>query len=211
MIRGVLFDFDGTLARSHGPVYEVIAELAREYRLKLLPPEELRALGMLAAARAMGLRSWRIPQFTRLARRKLTRHMGSVELEPGFAELLRALRERGLAVGLLTSNSEENVLGVLERAEVRDCFTHLHFGSSLLGKHRSIRKVARQLGLRAGELIYVGDELRDIEACKRAGVPCLAVGWGFHTAEALRAAEPDYFAATVEEACRLLLSAAPAP
>ena len=43
------------------------------------------------------------------------------------------------------------------------------------------------------KIIYVGDETRDIEACKKVGVPIISVGWGFNTSANLKKHDPDYF------------------
>lgn len=52
---------------------------------------------------------------------------------------------------------------------------------------------------RLGQFTYVGDEVRDIEAAKRAGVPVVGVAWGFQTAKALESARPQFVAKTPED------------
>ncbi|MCR4313329.1 MAG: HAD hydrolase-like protein, partial [Candidatus Roizmanbacteria bacterium] len=42
------------------------------------------------------------------------------------------------------------------------------------------------------EVIYVGDEIRDVEACKKTGIKIIGVSWGLHTIEALEKAGVDY-------------------
>jgi phosphoglycolate phosphatase-like HAD superfamily hydrolase len=64
--------------------------------------------------------------------------------------------------------------------------------SALLGKAKILKEI------KTDDMIYVGDEVRDIEACKKAGVPVIAVTWGFNDMEALIDAKPDWMAKTVE-------------
>ena len=47
--------------------------------------------------------------------------------------------------------------------------------------------------LGAEECIYVGDSEVDVLTAKNAGVPCIAVTWGFRDVETLRAAGAEYF------------------
>ena len=41
-------------------------------------------------------------------------------------------------------------------------------------------------------MLYIGDELRDVKASQKAGVPIAAVTWGFNSRQSLAAAKPDY-------------------
>lgn len=52
----------------------------------------------------------------------------------------------------------------------------------------------RKLGLDRNEVIYVGDEIRDIESAKDTGIKIIAVTWGFNTEDALCRFNPDYIA-----------------
>ena len=42
--------------------------------------------------------------------------------------------------------------------------------------------------MRPDELLLVSDELRDVDAARAAGVPLIAVGWGYSSPEALERA-----------------------
>ncbi len=42
----------------------------------------------------------------------------------------------------------------------------------------------------ADDVIFIGDETRDIEACKRAGIRCVAVTWGYNSEKSLAAQNP---------------------
>jgi len=53
-------------------------------------------------------------------------------------------------------------------------------------------------------MIYIGDEVRDIKAAKRAAVSVAAVTWGFNTKEALSKHEPDWLISTPDELAKLM-------
>ena len=55
-------------------------------------------------------------------------------------------------------------------------------------------------------MIYVGDELRDIESCKKLGVPIVAVTWGYDSPQLLLSGNPDHIANTPGELYRTLMS-----
>ena len=53
--------------------------------------------------------------------------------------------------------------------------------------------------LPAGRIVYVGDETRDIEACRAAGIPVIAVSWGLNTRALLFSLSPDQIVDSPEE------------
>jgi len=108
--------------------------------------------------------------------------------------LLHELRARSIPVSILSSNDSDIIKEVLRRHQLETAFTSIAPSSSLFGKHKSIKKFLSSQGYRNGELLYVGDEQRDIEACKKVYVPVAAVSWGFDHEETLRSHKPDLFA-----------------
>jgi len=53
-------------------------------------------------------------------------------------------------------------------------------------------------------VFYVGDETRDVEAARKAGVKTIAVTWGFNGEDILKKQKPDYLARRPEELIALL-------
>ena len=76
----------------------------------------------------------------------------------------------------------------------------------LFGKGKALKRILRAERLHRDEVLYIGDELRDIEAAKKAGVRVAAVTWGFHTAELLRTGAPDYVVDDAKELVSLVTS-----
>ncbi|MEY4243328.1 MAG: hypothetical protein RLZZ245_913, partial [Verrucomicrobiota bacterium] len=54
------------------------------------------------------------------------------------------------------------------------------------------------------QMLYIGDELRDVKAAQKAGIPIAAVTWGFNSRESLAASEPDYLFDQPTDFLRLL-------
>jgi len=56
-----------------------------------------------------------------------------------------------------------------------------------------------KLGVEPRECVYVGDMVEDIQACRKAGMPVVAVTWGLHSRSRLEAEKPDYMADEPDE------------
>ena len=68
----------------------------------------------------------------------------------------------------------------------------------------------KRAGVRPAQAISIGDEVRDIEAARTAGIACGAVTWGYAAAEALRALGPDRVFERMEDVAGLLANKGPA-
>jgi phosphoglycolate phosphatase len=77
-----------------------------------------------------------------------------------------------------------------------DSITKIYCKASLFGKDKLITKFLKKYNLNASEILYVGDETRDIVACQKVGVKIAWVEWGYDTKEAAAAVNPDYLAAS---------------
>ena len=56
------------------------------------------------------------------------------------------------------------------------------------------------MGVKPGDCVYLGDMVEDLQACKKASMPVVAVTWGLHSRTRLAAEKPDCIADTHEEA-----------
>lgn len=192
-VRTALFDFDGTLADS---LYEMLAiynELAAELKVVTVGPEraeELRKLGAQAVIRELGIPMWKVPRVLKAVRS--AQHARKQVAAPfaGILASLERLQQSGVQTGVVSSNSEPNVRAFFVR---HGCTPPaiLSTGVGLFGKGSRLKRVLAHHGLSAREVAYVGDEVRDIEASRTAGVRSVAVSWGYGEKNALLAARPD--------------------
>ena len=190
--RAVLFDLDGTLIDSAPD----LAGAANDMRLaRGLPPLSYEALRPIVGSGARGMvgRAFGIAPgddaFASLREEFLDRYerrmSDETALFPGIASLLDRLTvEHRLACGIVTNKaarfSEPLVrsLGLIE---------WLAPGALVSGDSTPHSKphpaplleVARRMGVEPGDCWYVGDDLRDIQAGKAAGMRTVAVAWGY--------------------------------
>ncbi len=197
MISHVVFDFDGTLADSLQFYIGLYNELAEQHRYGKLTPEnlaELRRLPILERCNRLGVPAYRLPWLVVQLSRRSRQVAQDIGFNAGIPELLQQLRARGLTLAILSTNTEENIRVFLQRHGAGDWVEAIHCSSRLFGKARLLRELMRRSRLRPEQLVYVGDEHRDIEACKEAGVRVIAVSWGADALARLREAGPDHLA-----------------
>lgn len=204
--RLVLFDFDGTLADSQPFFVAVFNQVADRYRFGRIDPAEVPALRHLNARQMMdrvGLPRWKLPFVVHHFLSLMRRHPERTPLFPDIPATLERLAARGIALGIVTANAEDNVRAILGPTLAR-LFTHYECGTSIFGKGRRLRRALRRAGVAPGEALYVGDQTTDLEAARVAGMDFAAVGWGYGNLATLTAQGPDHTLAHVSELARWL-------
>lgn len=107
---------------------------------------------------------------------------------PGVSEMVAALVERGLSLGIVSNKPDREV------REMNQVYFNGLFGAAL-GERRGVRRkpapdtlleAMKELGSTAGNTLYVGDSEVDILTSANASVDCLSVTWGFRSEEHLR-------------------------
>ncbi|MEI6376251.1 MAG: HAD-IA family hydrolase, partial [bacterium] len=141
--------------------------------------------------RHLGIKSWRVPMIAKRGLQLLHERIDLIDPIAGMPEVLAELYARGNRIGILTSNSEANVSAFLRRHDL-PYFNFIRTSSKLFGKGREMKKILKQEKVTAPGVLYIGDETRDIEAAKEIGLRMAAVTWGYNSAEALAAMNPDH-------------------
>ena len=207
--RLVIFDFDGTLADSFGWFLGALDQLAERHRFRRLPREELerlRGLDARGVIRELGVSWWRLAALARGFRKLAARDLAGMRLFEGVAPMLHRLAHAGLALGIVSTNSEANVRAVLgPAAELIDYFD---CGDGMFRKRFGLRRLLRRSTVGRSQALYIGDEIRDYQAARAAGIAFGAVSWGFTRPDALRALRPALVFDTVEEIVPRLLGTA---
>ena len=201
-----IFDFDGTVTEILGYGLDIVNQLADEFGFREVRREEiekLRDLKIRELAKKFGISVLTIPLIARRAHRLVKENMGKLTLMPGMKETLEQLHEEGYVLGILTSNSKENVEEFLERNKL-EVFDFIYSSGSIFGKAGKMRKLLLAHGLSPDDIVYVGDEIRDIEAARKSGVRIISVTWGFNSEKSLRAQNPDFVVSKPKELVTVL-------
>lgn len=193
MIRNLIFDFDGTLADSRGLALKLYNELCGKYGYPPVTEQQMIALSGLSIAdrlRAVHIPAYRLPGLVMQLLRSFTRSVDQLHPFAELPELVRQLKQAGYRLSIISSNSPTNIKHFLHRFEM-ECFDDIEGSRNLFGKSRKINRYLNQNGLSSAETLYIGDELRDIEACRQSGIPVIAVAWGYDAKELLVQGDPD--------------------
>ncbi|HNT78122.1 MAG TPA: HAD hydrolase-like protein [Anaerolineae bacterium] len=199
--RLVIFDFDGTLANSFPWMKRIFNELAEKYKIRPLTDEEehlLRGYTADQIIKHFDVPAWRIPQAIAYVRKLMAQEIHHIPLFEGIHEMLQHLAERGATLAVVSSNAEENVRQVLG-PENAALIRYYEGGVALFGKAPKLRKVLAKSGVRPADALYIGDEIRDIEAAHEVHMAVGAVTWGYNHAEVLQAYAPEEMFASVAE------------
>ncbi len=203
----VIFDLDGTLANSFPWFRHHVNGVADRFSFRRIADEDidgLRHAGSREILARLDVPLWKLPLIARHLRRLKALHIADIPLFHGAETMLHTLAGAGLDLALVSSDSEANARRQL--GEAAALFSHFDCGASLFGKAVKFRRVVRHAGRKPAQTIAIGDEVRDIEAARAAGIACGAVQWGFAAPEVLRALGPDLTFERMEDISRGLIA-----
>jgi phosphoglycolate phosphatase len=199
--RLAIFDMDGTLADSFPWFARNLNAVADKFRFRRIAPDEVETLRQLDARRILEqleVPGWKVPLVARHMRALKAQQIEEIPLFPGVDGMLRDLNQAGVRIAVVSSDAETNVhrtLGADNTARI----DHYACGASLFGKRAKFRQVLRRSGIHARDALAIGDELRDAEAARHAGIAFAAVAWGYTRIEALQAANPRHVFFNIDE------------
>ncbi|MBW4669363.1 MAG: HAD-IA family hydrolase [Cyanomargarita calcarea GSE-NOS-MK-12-04C] len=193
--KAVIFDFDGTIADTVDALVSIANRLALEFGYIQITPEELTLLRNLNSREIIkysGISIFKIPFLVKKVKSELKSKIQELKPIEGMKEALTILKNDGHRLGIITSNSQENVTAFLKANDLDNLFEFIQSGVTIFGKTTIINNVLRQKHLKPQEVIYVGDETRDVEASKKANIKVVAVSWGFNSQEILSKENPNF-------------------
>ena len=206
MVRYVIFDFDGTIADSRYLAFDVYNEHAKTFDFRQIKKEELpmlRNMSTVQRLRFMGAALWKLPKILFSAMTAYRNRLDEIQDYAGVEPLLRELQQLGYHLQILSSNTEENINGYLTQHRL-DMFEAVYHASFLKGKAKTLREFISDKNIHVEQVLYIGDEVRDIEACRKVGVMICSVTWGFDSTEALASHQPDWIVHSPQELKRVI-------
>ena len=198
--RLAIFDFDGTLADSLPWFRSSFHDMIARFNLTPVPAEEMEGLRGMSAREIMArlnVSKWQLPAIVSDMRKRKLTAANEISLFKGVPAMLTDLQRLGIKAAIVSSDSEASVRQVLGPAT--SLITRFDCGAALFGKHWKFRRVARRLGVKPSDTICIGDEIRDIEAARAAGMDSGAVAWGYALPSALQAAGATHLFNSIEE------------
>ena len=193
----LVFDWDGTLFDSAAVIADCIQQAAREMALPV-PDRETAShvigLGLNDSLRhAMpALPQERYADFLARYRGYFLEREDSLSLFPGVTELLNELKGRGHRLAIATGKPRRGLDRAFQASGIGPLFAASRCGDETRSKPDPLMllELMRELQIDAADLLMIGDTSHDLGMAKNAGVDAVAVGYGAHSIESLRAWQP---------------------
>lgn len=184
IIKGLLFDFDGTLARTMEDLLAAWQYAFRPYGIEIKKEDyfPLEGVEMLKIAKTLAGRynlSWSEQEFSQLVELKekyyLKHH--SFSFYPGVIELIDALYGKGISLGIVTASSRQKLEKTVPTAFLQKFKAVI--SRELAGRGKPFPDPyllgLQKLGLRKDKCIVIENAPLGIQAAKRAGLYCIAI------------------------------------
>lgn len=190
----IIFDFDGTLADTHKHTVDIFNSFAPEFKYKTIPWEDIdtyKNMSIPQLIRKLQVPVLKIPSLMSKGKRKYNQLVPFMQPIEGVREALLQLRQQPVKLGILSSNTKENIMLFLENNNML-IFDFVYSTSKLTSKNTALTRLISDEKLIKEDVIYVGDEIRDILAAQKIELAVAAVAWGFNSAKALLKYKPTY-------------------
>ncbi|CAG9614721.1 hypothetical protein BACCIP111899_03954 [Bacillus rhizoplanae] len=194
MNKYIIFDFDGTLVDSKDIFIPIFNEMAEKHRFKKVTEEdveELRKLSIPERCKLLQVPLYKIPMLALEFYKLYQPSVQKLTLFDGISDVLKTLKQSGYEIVIVSSNAEEHIREFLRHNEI-DYIHNVFCSNNIFGKDKVIKKFLKANKLQNSDVIYVGDELRDIVSCKKIGVEVIWVSWGYDVIETVQAESPNY-------------------
>ncbi len=203
-MAAIIFDFDGTIADSFDYIAGFLAEAAGRPPLSVEQKQQLRGQSMAAIGRQFGLSWWHLLRLFFKGRQQMRGAIEQIEPFDDMPDVIKKLHAEGHELFILSHNTVVNVHAFLHHYKLHTYFLEIYGGVGLFGKAPALRKLLKDQKIEKGNALYIGDELRDVQAAQSIGLRVIAVNWGFARSADLEALKPTALASQPEDLIKIL-------
>ena len=217
MIKGVLFDLDGTLLDTLEDLYQSVNAALTACGFPERTRMEIRSFvgngvrNLMVRSVLDGEENPKFEECFQKFREHYAAHLNDHTAPyAGIMELLAELKEKGIPTAVV-SNKSDAAVKELCRETFRD-LVPLAIGESERVKKKpapdTVIEAAAGIGVPLKDCVYVGDSEVDLATAENAGIPCISVSWGFRDKELLESLGAKTLLDTVPELRDCLLDMA---
>ncbi len=190
-MSAVIFDFDGTIADSFHVALDIFYEITgHDDKLTTEDISRLRGSTLLHVAGELNIKPWQIPKLLLQGRRLMTSKMPEISPYQDLIDVLKHLHNEGHQLYIMSTNSKRNIEPFLAINNIKDLFIRIYGNVGIFSKAGVLRRIIKSQNLNIKDSWYVGDEIRDIQGAKKAGIRIISVSWGYNSAEILSSYKP---------------------
>lgn len=209
--KNIIFDFDGTIADTIPVMRTIAQQIADESKHPLRLDEKewewIRDHALMEMPSHFGVPLFKIPGLILRGRELIKKQILTVPLCKGVEDVLNRLHDGGYTCSILSSSRKDMIQEFLLKHNLVHLFAFVHSELNLFGKDKALTSLMRQNNYVLEETIYVGDEVRDYEACAKIKLDCISVTWGLNSRKALESAGNTYVVDSPTQLLSLLSSA----
>jgi len=197
-IKAVLFDWDGTLYDILDFIVHTYTQVMKEKGLRVWKKQEYQEkfkIDWRETLKDMGLEEHE-EYLVEVWKKNLEDMKEELRLHEDAKETIIELSKK-YAVGIVSSAPKKALLKEVGRLGVKE---HIKVIVSKNDTNKTkpspepLLYAAQKIKIKTEDCIYVGDMVEDIRAARDAGMKTIAVPWGLHSKERLKAESPDYMA-----------------
>lgn len=196
MEKVILFNFNGTIVNTKLLAIDIFNEIAKKQGYKKISEEEVLHLSTLSIrdrCKKLNVPIYKMPLVGIAIKRRYQTFIPNLTPVLEISEMLKELKRQGYKLGFLTSNKKDATSKFLINNSI-NIFDYSHYTFNPFSKSKDISVFLKNNKLKKEEVIYIGDELRDIKAAKKNGLLCIAVAWGYDSLDLLKTGDADFVA-----------------
>ncbi len=188
----VIFDWEGTLGDTIGPIINTIATIAKCMKYKEFDEREARlyvplGLGMVIKKLFPDLSLHQYEQFLQEVQHYLVKESLDVALIPGAREILNQLKQAGIDLAIATNKGQSSLKRALYDSQLDTYFSITRSAGDVPAKPcpQMLEEILIETGFSAGEALMVGDSTVDMEMAKYIGVDAIGFDYDHNQGEKL--------------------------
>jgi len=186
-----IFDFDGTICDSFDITIKILNQYLLKLHKKLVDPKEFKEKGIEKLVKNYKLNKIQILLYVLKGRQELAKHIDELSPVKDLSKVIKELSNKN-TLGIVSSNSKKNITKFLKLNKIDKYFKFIESSPTIFEKSKKIQSIINRFKLEKGQTIYVGDEVRDIEAAKKLGIKGISVSWGFANKNLLKKFKPNF-------------------
>ncbi len=206
----LIFDFDGTLADTADAHVKAFNRIHAQFDLPKIGKKELVKLystSMKEICKEYQIGPVKLLKIAKALNQEVSTLIPQANFYPGIKKTLLDLK-KNFTLGILSSNQLSNIENFFtdKNLPLASVFSFWRCEKNFFGKDKALQSLLQEQKIDPMQVLYFGDQVRDVEACQKVAVAVVAVTWGFASEELLITAQPDFLINQPSEILDLLAS-----